>query len=568
MANLTGVMLVPPMAFARFGDSKIPLDAFDWATDTSAHGGGRTIIRPAVSLDVQPDGTLRPRLPAVIQFRDGLEGSIRPTAPFFEVWGFFDDAAEPRPLTGTTLAALGSGLGSVTWQVSVANLKAARRTRDQACGFMAEVSFPATDAKPKALLAISPNVAGSAPLVTADSPIPLGSVQAMQPFAHTALGIDLDVLRLRFTPATGEVYGPPSATLAADPDAPASSLAQYEIVPARNRTLNPAATWSSFRPQTQTDQPEPSDTFDGVLDLADGSIGGQSWGVVDDTCDGVIRVSVEVGPERFVATARVSCCPPDFAPDRRPFASIADDLSDRDLPALNATEIATPETVLEVADLLLRVFETVSLTNLDALRSQMLRGAPPDSGPVPHTDVRSMTQADAPLADQAPAITEDRTGGGLGLTLVAGDVHSALIDIDNMITLFRQQPERIKHIIRPPFAHFSDLPDSPAQALPTDALGPDGTQVLRAVERDPRRLRDQQHDMRMPPYMRDADALPLSLSWRQYHEVIDLIDHLSKLDDAGFEALSPVRQHVAAVIRRRTSAASESLREPGDGRPS
>lgn len=557
MSKLIGVLLLPPLAIGRLGNSKIPVDAFDWVEDPNAHGGGRTVIRPALSLDVQPDGSVRPRIPAVIQFRDAPGGSIRPTAPFLEVWGQFDDGKEARPLTNTGLTALGGTLARVSWQVSVANLKAARRTKDPACGFSAEVKLAADDHAPRALLAVSPNVAGSAPLVSEGAPIQLGSVQAIRPLAATMMGVDLDVLRLRFTPAAGEVFGPPSATRAQDPDAPSTSLAQYEIAPAANRILNPAATWCSFQPQTQPDQPEPADTFDGVIDLPDGSLGGQSWGVVDDTCDGIVRVIVEVGAERFSAAARITSGPPDFAPDRRPFASLADDLADRELAALTDAEIADPVTVLEVADLLRRVFETVSLTNLDALRTSMLRDNGPGDGSVPHTDSRSMTAADAPLADQTTAILAGTAArGGLGYTLVAGDVHSALADVDNMITLFRSQGARLKHLIRPPFARFGDLLAQPAAALPTDPLDPGAVPVLRAVERDPRQPRDQQHDMRMPPYMRDADAFPLSLSWRQYREVIALIDRLSKLSEEELAHLSPVRRHVAEVWRRRREAAT------------
>lgn len=557
MVKLVDIALLPPLAIGRLGNSKVPVDAFDWAENPNVHGGNQTVIRPALTLDVQPDGAVRPRLPAVIQFRDAPGGPIRPTAPFLEIWGHFDDGEDPRPLTGSALAGLGGALGRVTWQVSVANLKAARRTKDPACGFSAELLLSADDHVPRSLLAVSPNVAGTAPLVLEGAPINLGSVQAVRPFAATAMGVDLDVLRLRFTPAAGEVYGPRAATRAQDPDAPSTSLAQYEIVPEANRILNPAASWCSFQPQTQQDQPEPADTFDGVVDLPDGSIGGQSWGVVDDTCDGIVRVTVEVGAQRFSAAARITAGPPDFAPDRRPFASLADDLADRELPALTEAEIADPVTVQEVADLLRRVFETVSLTNLDALRSSSLRGNSPGDGPVPHTDSRSMTAADAPLADQTAAILASTAGrGGLGYTLIASDVHGALADIDNMITLFRTQGARLKHLIRPPFARFGDLPAQPADALPTDPLDPGAVPVLRAVERDPRQLRDQQHDMRMPPYMRDADAFPLSLSWRQYREVIALIDHLATLSDEALIELSPVRRHVAKVVGRRKAAAA------------
>lgn len=252
MPKLVNILLLPPLAVARLGDSRIPIDAFDWGEDPNAHGGGETVIRPAVTLDVQPDGSVRPRIPAVIQFRDAPGGAIRPTAPFFEVWARYDDG-DAKPLTATALAQLGGSLARVTWQVSVANLKAARRTKNTACGFSAEVKLSGNDHAAKRLLAVSPNVAGTAPLVTAEAPIRLGAVQAIRPFAGTSLGVDLDVLRLRFTPAGGEVYGPPAATVAADPDAPSTSIAQYEIVPAANRILNQAAAWSSFQPQTQPD---------------------------------------------------------------------------------------------------------------------------------------------------------------------------------------------------------------------------------------------------------------------------------------------------------------------------
>ncbi|MET4315695.1 hypothetical protein [Bradyrhizobium sp. RT4b] len=561
MTKLVDILLLPPLAIARLGDSKIPIDAFEWVDDPNAHGGGQTVIRPSVTLDVQSDGSVRPRIPAIVQFRDAPGAAIRPTAPFFEVWARFDDGQDARPLTNRTLTELGGSLERISWQVSVANLKAARRTKNAACGFSAEVKIAGDDHKARPLLAISPNVAGTAPLVHEAAPISLGAVQVVRPSAGTALGVDLDILRLRFTPAAGEVYGPPAATVAADPDAPATSIAQYEIVPAANRVLNAAAVWCTFQPQTQPDQPEPPDTFDGVIDLPDGSQGGQSWGIVDDTCDGIVRVVLEIGAERFSATARVTSGPPDFAPDRRPFASLANDLADRELPELTSAEIADPVTIVEVADLMRRVFETVSLTNLDALRTTMLRQNGPGDGAVPHTDSRSMTAADAPLADQVPAILAGSAGaGGLGYTLVAHDVHSALIDVDNMITLFRTQGPRLKHLIRPPFARFADLPAAPLAQLPTDPLNPGAVPVLRAIERDPRQLRDQQHDMRMPPYMRDADAFPLSLSWRQYRAVIALIDKLSQLSEAQVAALSPVRQHVARVGERRQQAM-----RPGSG---
>jgi hypothetical protein len=553
--RLLAVYVLPPFAIARLGASDTPVDAFDWVENPATHGAGRTVIRPAMSLRVQKDGSIRPYMPSVILFRDGPGQKIRPTAPFFELWGRFDDADEIQPITATRLEAIGGSLGRVSWRVRAANLKAARRTKSPADGFGAEVTVRANQHAPVPLLAASPSVSGTPPLVLASAPILLGRVQAVRPYPGNELGVDLDVIRIRFTPGAGEVFGPPSATVAADPDAPAGSLRQYGIVPEHNRILNGEASWAKFRPTNDMEQPEPADTFDGVLDTPTG-IGGQSWGVVDDTCDVVIEAIVEVGSDRFIATARASAGPPDFAPDRRPLMSLADDLADRELPALSTAQIAEQVTVEEVADLLRRVFETVSLTNLDALRRMTLGGQEPsDPDPVPVTGLPgSMTDVDRPLADKIPGVLGPRGADSrLGYTEVAQDTHSEIADIDNMLNLFRTQPDRIRHLLRPPFARIADLPAQPPDKLPTDEQGTPPKQVLAPRERDPRVSRDGLHDMRMPPYMRDSDAAPLSLTWRQYREVIALIDHLSAISADMFAQLSPVRRHIAQVVHRRAT---------------
>ena len=51
--------------------------------------------------------------------------------------------------------------------------------------------------------------------------------------------------------------------------------------------------------------PLPSDSYDGA------NVGDNlSWGVVDDSCDGIIEAQVAIGGVRYVAMARVlSSCP-------------------------------------------------------------------------------------------------------------------------------------------------------------------------------------------------------------------------------------------------------------------
>jgi hypothetical protein len=175
-----------------------------------------------------------------------------------------------------------------------------------------------------------------------------------------------------------------------------------------------------------------------------------------------------------------------------------------------------------------------------------------------------MTEVDRPLADKIPSILGPRAPDTrLGYMEVAQDTHSEIADIDNMLNLFRTQAERIRHLLRPPFARIADLPEKPPDRLPTDELRLQPKPVLTPRERDPRVLRDGLHDMRMPPYMRDSDAAPLSLTWRQYREVMALIDHLAAIDEDAFAQLSPVRRHVAQVVQRRRAAESEHSRARG-----
>jgi hypothetical protein len=58
--------------------------------------------------------------------------------------------------------------------------------------------------------------------------------------------------------------------------------------------------------------------------------------------------------------------------------------------------------------------------------------------------------------------------------------------------------------------------------------------------RDPRVLRDSMNDMRMPPYMRDACFYPLSLTRRQYVELLDFLEYATATPDLElYEQLYP-----------------------------
>ena len=553
------IFFLPPLAIARVGGSDTPLDSFAWDSDRTIHGAHRTVIVPAVSLQVQSDGSLLPYLPNAIQFRD--HGLLRPVAPFFELWATLNNG-KCVPLTSTLLKQLGATTDNVEYAITMANRKAQRRTGSAACAYIARVAVGASDHERKELKAYSPHTSGEEPLVFQDHPISLGHFQALKPTNRDAMNVDLAVLRVRFTPARGKVYGPPEAIAG-----PASPLPQgvslppvtrggrlHEIVPEENRILNPNTRWSQHIMDQHQDDPQPSDSYDGA-NVGDN----RSWGVVDDTCDGIIEANLVINGRRFIATARVLSTCPDWAPDRRPFYSVADDLADRDLPPVKVTSDTIKDSQYEIADLFERAFETASMFNLDAMRARAIvenrdyyAKVPPNNA-IPRIDERSMTSADrgtnrtdrpppyADLtADMFPYPNNEPTsapGNRVPYSDAAQFAHAKLSDLDSLIEFLRSEPDRVKSLIRPPFGRFRQLAER--------RRGRSGQEF-----RDPRNKRISPHDMRMPPYMRDSDQNPLSLTKRQYDAIIDFVDLLGRQRPVAGRPFSPIAVKIADFIER------------------
>ncbi len=560
----------PPMAIARLGGSDTPLESFIWSEDPTISGAAKTVIEPAVSLGVEPDGSVRPYIPGTLRFRDGEH--FRPVAPFFELWVRYqtpDKVVHDEALTREILGQAGATTESLSYVVTAANLKAARRTGDGANGFQARVEVAGDDHRRHELLASTPRTQGSEPLVRDEHPISLGYFQVIRPTGGRELGIDLGGIRVRFTPGRGEVYGPPSATAA---PAPAPGHV-HTIVKKENRILNPKASWLAYNADyTKFDNPEPSDTFDGADVDPNNPLNNVSWGVVDDTCDALIEATLVVSGVRFPAAARVFAGPPDFAPDRRPFVALVDELADRTLgapPSVTAADATLAEA--EIADLFQRVYETVSLANLDATRANAIadnaaNGVDGFTTP-PRTDRQTMTPADAPFADLTTTLVQPPSAQApLPYADAAGTAHARLSELDDLIQFLTFNGQRVRQMLRRPYGAFAELAENPA---PTATPDPD--------HRDARINRDRAHDMRMPPYMRDADASALSLSRRQYLQIQALLDFLEPR--AAAPAAAMVKGATAAApaaapeyelpIRRRVRAfiAREARRVGTDGPP-
>jgi len=538
-AGVRSVFFTPPMAVARLGGSDTPLDAFVWREDPSTEGGGLTSLEPALSLRMDDDGSVTSYRPVELVFRDG--DLLRPVAPFLELWVEYDDGST-EALTSTLLGALGGSLGGVGHHVAAANRKAARRSGDPACAFTAVADFDHSGHGPVELLASS---TGARPLVPADHPIPLGRIQAIRPAAasHDApvVGVDPDALRLRFTPAKGLVYGPPTAVEGVYDAGGAGHQLHHQIVPPERRTLNQDSAWADYtlnKPELR--HPSPADTYDGSGDPT--SANDQSWGVVDDTCDVMITTTVALGDSTHVAQARVFVGPPDYGPDKRPFVSLVDDLLDRTEPDHDNAHAGPggdvePLAAVEVADLLRRVFETVSLDNIDLQRRRGLRenelnrdaflAAADDQGTGASLRARYAVDpatAAPPRADKASMTSDDvgyraadrhklRTDTNLPFSTLGREAHVELTDLPVLLAFLKDNADRLRRLIRPPYALVRESEPSAARQ---------SSGFRRPWDADAR-----VHDMRMPPYMRDSDASPLSLTRRQYIQVMGLVDHLA-----------------------------------------
>jgi hypothetical protein len=564
VAVLNELFFRPPLAIARLGGSPTPVEAFLWDEDPSRYGAGRTAIAPALSFDIDAHDVPRPYMPAVVHFTD--EHGIRPAAPFFELWATVDRDGTPteEPVTLKLLDELGAGLGRVTYDLELANRKAARRSGDAANAFAASARRNAANTGRVPLLASSDAAPGTEPLVFREQPIPLGALWVLRPVAAFEEGVDLSVLRVRFVPPKGLVYGPPSATEAPDP----TTGRNHEIVTPENRILNQAASWCSYDGSYRYfDNPEPADTYDGA-DVDQSIDANQSLGVVDDTSDGILRARLVLGEREHVATARLVVAPPDYAPDRRFFLTLADDLCDRELPP-----IADP-TADEVADLFQRVYETMSLQNVDYTRDRALTRDNTGSGPLrltpPRQDLGSLTYLDrvqgenvyaveTPMQVQSGPLPADVNGIPLAPPAgtygqIARGVHEPLGDELPLLDFLRENGERVRELLRPPWASFTEL----------DGAG--GVKPGAGPRRDPRRTSDQLHDMRMPPYMRDESPFALSLTRREYLMVTAFLDLAAKTpraralagdgDDGGGDErlLGSAERHLRHVVLRRRGA--------------
>jgi hypothetical protein len=526
--TIQSLFINPPIAVARLGGSTVPQDAYLWVESPDPRADGETALAPTWSFTIRADGSAAVSMPTELVLRDGA--LIRPVCPFLEIWARVgEDGSDPAtwrdvPLTTTLLAEQGADESRLTFIIDAHNLKAARRTKDSALGFGTHpaVEIRGDNHQPVTLLATSPPDARR-PMIPRNHTIPLGSVQIIRSRPNppgTPEEVDLDVIRLRFTPARGLFYGPPQAN-------ETTRTRPFPAVVQANAFLDPNAGWFGA---PEGDVVEPSDTYDGAETRS-----ARSLGVVDDTCEARIEVRLRLAGSRapLRAFANVFVGPPDFGPDRRPFLSLADELNDRsaDATARNAGMSAADRDAW-VEDLFERIYETVSLLNLDCYR--LRRGAQLSGdrlAPALKNDEvvparQAMGREDA-LRNPVYTVMAPSPDRSLPLSWHARRQHRAISDIQALRDFVALNPSRIQRLVRGPF-EVEDVED------------PNST------------------TMRMPPFMRQSNAQPLTLASWQYELLIAWADATQAVQapPQAIVQLSPMADARRQIVLARVARAS------------
>jgi hypothetical protein len=197
--KIKDIAILPPLAFARFGSSKTPVDNYTLAPPPADNPLGYRSIEPELTLIVGENGEITGKdkdQVAEISFKEKIEKPdgkvvhhVRPVAPFFELWAEFEDGRF-EPLTSDLL-----GDAKVEWCVELANRKVYRRTQktDDIVKNAVKDDEWISDHAVHEIRGESPNFIG-------DHYIVFGHARYIKPNKK------FPEIRLRFTPTAGLIY--------------------------------------------------------------------------------------------------------------------------------------------------------------------------------------------------------------------------------------------------------------------------------------------------------------------------------------------------------------------------
>lgn len=394
--DIKELRILPPLAIARFGSSSEPMDNYELRVPEGDPAGFRELVAAETLVVSRESGeVVASNVPPAVSFRDA-QGNLKPVAPFFEVWARFNDDGPLEPLTREHL----TDPAELTWRVRVGNHKLFRRTGDDRDRIEAETgSFSDHMVKP---------LTGRAVHFREGKSVPLGSVQYLRPTEA------FPEIRLRFNPGPGKVYG----HRAGDENI---VDAVYDAVRGRwdnhndgFETLPPGTPPSTIPVQIYAREQRP------------GPNRGRNLGYLDDSCDGIIEVELQVNGRTLTAFARITVGPPDYAPDSSHPRTVADEIEQMMLgPAVTGPVEA--ETVIDVVR---RALETMRLMNSEAWNVLYADGAfAPGQAGYLNARARHTAVLQALEGLKKPAGSPERTAAVGALSLV----HSLLRSYDDAV---------------------------------------------------------------------------------------------------------------------------------------
>jgi hypothetical protein len=400
--NIKALRILPPIAIGRLGSAAEPLVNYEIEADPE-HPLDFHRLKGATTLVVDPatGEIVRSFIPETVSFKEvctaGGEKSeqIRPVAPFLEVWALVD-REQWVPLTLDLLRENGLTPAEVHWQVSVANRKVARRTANPDDEVSAKT--------PRFSTHLAQRLEGHCRnFLSADRSIDFGRVQYLKPTpTHPEI-------RLRFTPARGHIYGP--QLNANELESIYGKGWQKDVwhPPAERAIYDWKKGWlgfENFKPLKPVKASNPGDLTQPGEPQATGvelerlqaretlppslySIvpPGPCWlndniavsrGYFDDTCDGVVEVTLKLrSGKKLEAVGRICSGPPAVVPDTVFLRTLADDLEQVIYGPWVPTGESEAETRERALDIVRRAFDTVRFLNVAVMNGNPVNGRKP-----------------------------------------------------------------------------------------------------------------------------------------------------------------------------------------------
>jgi hypothetical protein len=382
--SIVELIILPPLAIARLGSSPSPLDNYELELPEGGLDFRRIVPAETLHVDSQSGAIVSTEPPKGVAFRDGDQ--IRPVAPFLEVFAYTSDGGF-GPLSVDLLRANGLAPQDVRWTVEVGNIKAFRRTGQDADKAIAKVSF-----SDHAVHALDATAANFLP----GKVLPLGTVRYIKPNDRCP------EIRLRFTPAKGLVYG--ASAQRKDLDKNGNVISTDDAVVAGRVIYDGASAqqkWVGWIDSGNANTTNPGAIFAGYDDKDGNHV---SWGYLDDECDGLVTVELATHGTTLSAFARIGAGPPNFAPDGLPIRTVHDEL----VQALLGPQVAASDVSSAVAeDVVRRAAETVRLMNTTVMNGNMVAGRTAVASMMPSQDSNDTHRLFAPV--MASSIVDNRS---------------------------------------------------------------------------------------------------------------------------------------------------------------